>query len=410
MKGLRHVALLLDTSYQPGRSLLCGISRYSRLHRGWTLYVSLGHMEKSVPNPTSWRGRGIIAQIRSPGMERRIRETGLPFVASSLSHSESSRRGERVAEIRSDSEAIARFAAEHFIDRGLRSFGFCGFTGCFWSASREEAFARLLNRQAFHCSIHRIWLTDWMQQRNWIELWEKAEPALQQWLNSLPKPVGILACNDSCGREILQVCTTAGLAVPDDVSVVGVDNDELICSLSKPPLSSIALGFEKAGYEAAEILAQMMSRWPKGTRRVLVEPTQIVVRRSSDTFAHEDPVVARALRYIWDHVGDGIGVSDVVQGVNVSRRTLELRFRRGVGHSIFCEIQRCRLKCAEQFLLETDLPVYKVAVLAGFVSFKSFLRAFHQTEGMSPQEFRSHLRSRADEEYSQNGHKNGRRT
>jgi len=218
-----QVALLLETSTEYGRGLLRGIVRYSRLHGPWSLYVAPGHLEQALPKAKSWSGTGIIARIRSPEMVKLIRSTGLPFVASSLDESRSSGRGDKFGEIRTNSAAIARMAAAHLVDRSLRHFAFCGFVGCAWSLRREEAFSQYLKDQGFPCHTHRIELANWMQRPNWIETGEDEQPVLMDWLKSLPKPVGLMACNDTCGREVLQACAVAGLRVPDDVAVIGVD-------------------------------------------------------------------------------------------------------------------------------------------------------------------------------------------
>lgn len=383
-----QVALLLETSTEYGRGLLRGIVRYSRLQGPWSLYVAPGHLEQVLPRAKSWRGTGIIARIRSPEMAKLIRATGLPFVASSLDESRSSGRDDKFGEIRTNSVAIARMAAAHLVERSLRHFAFCGFVGSGWSLRREEAFARYLADLGFPCQTHRIELANWMQRPNWIETWEDEQPILVEWLKSLPKPVGLMACNDICGREVLQACAVAGLPVPDDVAVVGVDNDELMCELSNPPLSSVALDLEKAGYEAARLLDNLMSGHVTEGYVVEVEPVYVVTRQSTDIIAQRDPCVATALRFIKDHAGHGISVPDVVAHVGVSRRTLERRFLRSLGRSISSQITQHRLERAKRLLLETDLPSQRVATGAGFGSTKTFNRVFRRAVGVPPMRFR----------------------
>jgi len=382
------VALLLETATEYGRGLLRGIVRYSRLHGPWSLYVAPGHLEQALPKAKSWSGTGIIARIRSPEMAKLIRDTGLPFVASSLDESRLPGSGDKFGEIRTNSAAIARMAAAHLLDRSLRHFAFCGFVGCAWSLRRQEAFSRYLTDQGFHYQTHRIELANWMQRPNWIENWEHEQPILVDWLKSLPKPVGLMACNDICGREVLQACAAAGLRVPDDVAVVGVDNDELICELSSPPLCSVALDLEKAGYEAARLLDSLMSGHMTGGHVVQVEPLYVVTRQSSDVIAQDAPCIATALRFIKNHAGQAISVPDVVEQVGVSRRTLERRFFRALGRSISSEIAQCRVERAKRLLLETDLPSHRVATGAGFGSMKTFNRVFRRAAGVSPQRFR----------------------
>jgi LacI family transcriptional regulator len=279
-------------------------------------------------------------------------------------------------------------AATHLLDQSLRHFAFCGFHGCAWSACREEAFSRYLSDRGFQCQAHRMELGNWMNWPNWIEDWEYEQRILLDWLKSLPKPVGLMACNDICGRAVLQACAAAGLRVPDDVAVVGVDNDELMCELSNPPLSSIALDVEKAGYEAARLLDSLMSSHLAEERVVQVEPVYVVTRQSSEVMAPDEPSVASALQFIRNHAGQPIGVPHVVEQAGVSRRTLERRFSRALGRSISSEIMRCRLERAKRLLLETDLPSYRVAAGAGFGTIKTFNRIFRRAAGVSPRRFR----------------------
>jgi LacI family transcriptional regulator len=382
------VALLLETSAEYGRGLLRGILRFSRLHGPWSLHVAPGHLDQVLPRAKSWSGSGIIARIRSPEMEKVIRSTGLPFVASSLKGSRFPMGGSKFGEIRSDPEAIARMGAVHLFEAGLRRFAFCGFAGCTWSTLREKAFIKFSKDGGYSCSAHHIASANWLQQPNWIESWHHEQPILVKWLQSLTKPVGLMACNDACGREVLQACAAAGLRVPDEVAVIGVDNDEMMCELSNPPLSSLALDVERAGYDAARLLDRLMSGQSAGERVVWIKPTHVAVRRSTDVIAHEDSVVAKALRFIRDHGRRNLSVDNVTEEVGVSRRTLERRFFRATGRTVLAEITRCRLERAKQLLLETDLPSHKVAAEAGFGSLKSFHRTFSHKEGRTPMNFR----------------------
>lgn len=393
-----EVALLLETSTEYGRGLLRGVLRYSRLHGPWSLYVAPGHFDQPLPKARSWRGTGIIARIVSPEMEALIRSTRLPFVASSISESRPPAAADRFGEIRTDCEAIAKMGATHLMEAGLRRFAFCGFANCHWSAVREKAFVRFVKSAGYPCSTHHIAVASWMQRPRWIQSWQQEQPGTAQWLRSLPKPLGLMACNDVCGHEVLQACISAGLQVPEEVSVLGVDNDEMMCGLSHAPLSSVALNLEEAGYDAARLLDDLMNSRSAGGRVVWVKPTRVIVRRSSDVIAQEDLLVARALHFIREHARRAISVGDVTEGLHISRRTLERRFSRSVGRSILAEILRCHLLRAKQLLLETDLPSHKVAVEAGFGSLKSFNRNFARREAITPRAFRRHTRTAAGTE------------
>ncbi|MGE5325470.1 MAG: substrate-binding domain-containing protein [Deltaproteobacteria bacterium] len=383
-----QVALLLETSTEFGRGLLRGILRYSHLHGPWDLYVAPGHLNQALPKVTDWKGTGIIARMRSEEMGRLIRETGLPFVASSLRESGEPAYRSGYGEIRTDSEAIAQMAAEHLLQAGFRSFAFCGFANLNWSAQREKSIVQLLKERGYGCPTHRLAEANWMQRPNWIESWNHEQPILIKWLQSLPMPVGLMTCNDACGREVLQACAAAGLHVPDQVAVVGVDNDEMMCELSNPPLSSVALDLSKAGYEAAHLLDALMSGLPAKEKVVWVRPTRVAVRGSSDVVVQDDPVIARALQFIREHARENLGVGNIAEGTGVSRRTLERRFYRAIHRTVHSEIMRSHLDRAKQLLLETDLPCHRIAIEAGFGSLKTFNREFGRREGVTPQNFR----------------------
>lgn len=197
-----------------------------------------------------------------------------------------------------------------------------------------------------------------------------------------------MACNDDWAGKVLDACTLAGISVPDDVAVIGVDNDELVCELSTPPLSSVSLNLESAGYEAATLLDGLISGRIHGHHEVLVKPRWVVTRRSTDVVAQEDRNVAAALRFIRDHAGRPIQVPDVVAHSGLPRRSLERRFALAVGHSILEELARCRLDRARRLLLETDLSIERVALAAGFSAPKRMAHAFRQFEGMLPNHYR----------------------
>src|SRR6267378_947832 len=390
-----QVALLLETSTEYGRGLLRGILRYSRLHGPWCMYVAPRHLDQVLPEVDSWNGTGIIARIRSPQMEKQIRATGLPFVASQLGESSPPKAGKRFGEIETLSTAIAQMGMKHLLERGLRTFAFCGFMNCHWSSVREMEYARLLREKGFPCFTRHIHMASWTQQPHWLDTWRHEQPGMVSWLRTVSKPVGLMACNDVCGRQVLQACVTAGLRVPDDVAVVGVDNDDLICELSDPPLSSVGLDVERAGYESAQLLDGMMSGRIKEGYVVHVEPTHVVTRRSSDVIAQDDRLMVSALSFIRDHFAQGISVSDVAEEVGASRRTLERHFSMAIGRSILSEIARCRIERAKELLLETDVSCCRVASGVGFNSLKTFNRTFYRRETLTSQGFRKRARSTA---------------
>jgi LacI family transcriptional regulator len=389
MSKMPKVALLVETARGYGREVLHGIVRYARLHGPWAFYVTPGDFVQSLPQMEEWGGTGIIARVETPQVAKAILATRLPVVALDLSeaHLAPGSPWSRMSQLTSDSEGAVRLAVTHLLEKGLRHFGFVGIAGKIWSDRREHAFVGGMGEAgyealAYSCA-HRRRLP-----------WSREQAVMSRWLAGLPKPVGILACNDDRGREVLAACRQAKLRVPEDVAVIGIDNDQLLCDLSDPPLSSVALGAERAGFEAAALLDDLMAGRVKKPQRLVAAALGVVARRSTDALVYEDPEVAAALRFIHDRTGQPIRVYDVVAHLGDARRTLEIRFRQALGRSIHEEIQRTRLDRAKQLLLETDLPLPRVARACGFGTPSYLAAVFRRHLGVTPVKYRANNRNR----------------
>jgi len=389
LHGIPKVALLVETSLGYGRAFLRGVMRYARLHGPWGFYITPGDLRQVLPKMEEWGGTGIIARIETPQIAKDILASGLPVSALDLTQEQLAAGNplSRVSEVCPDSHQAGRLAADHLMERGFRHFAFLGAPGDPpWSTRRGEGFAARLGEAGYACATFPNPRA--ANRRGWAG----EQAALGQWLLGLSKPLGVMACDDDRGRQVLEACRATGLQVPEDAAVVGVDNDELLCELSDPPLSSVALNVERAGYEAAALLDGLMRGRIREPQRILVEPTYVVARRSTDVLAVDDRQVAKALRFIQDNAARPIGVMDVVDHVGVSRRALELRFQRILGRSMNREIQQARLERAKRLLTETDLSVAQVAPAAGFDSANYLSRLFHRALGMSPSAYRRRLR------------------
>lgn len=395
MAGTPRVALLVETSRGYGRALLRGIVRYSRLHGPWGFYLTPGDFAQVLPRMRSWGGTGIIARIETPEVARAILAAGLPTIALDLSDAQL-RAGQPLAaisEVASDSRAASRLAAEHLLERGFRHYAFVGVHGRVWSDRRQVGFAERVVEAGF---VPRTYPPPRAARDR---VWEREQPILARWLAALPRPIGLMACNDDRGREVLEACRAAGLRVPEDVAVVGMDNDELLCELADPPLSSVGLNAEAGGYRVAALLDRMMRAHARGRRparkpvRLLVEPLGVVTRRSTEIVALDDPEVAEALHYLHDHAAEPIGVADLVEHLMVSRRSLEIRFRKATGRTIHDELQRVRIERAKRLLRETDLPIARVASAAGFASPSYLAQVFRQSERVTPARYRRQVRT-----------------
>lgn len=387
MSEIPKVALLIETARGYGRGLLRGIVRYARLHGPWSFYVTPGDFEQAVPEMRQWGGTGVIARMENAKIGEAVLATGLPVIALDLSDLQLAPGSPlaELCEVRSDSRKAARMAAEHLLERGFMEFAFVGIPGRVWSRRREESFCERIREAGREPLVYP-------PPRKRDGEWGREQAIMAQWLRGLPKPVGIMACNDDRGRQVLEACRAAGIRVPEEAAVIGVDNDELLCELSDPPLSSVALNAERGGYEVAALLDQMMRGRVTKKQRILVEPQWVETRRSTDVMALDDRDVAAALRFIQDHAGSPIQVSDVVRSVALSRRTLEMRFRRLLGRSVHDEIERAHLERAKRLLTETDLNVPRVAEASGFASASYFGAVFRRRNGMTPAKFRARNR------------------
>jgi len=274
-------------------------------------------------------------------------------------------------------------AAEYLHNRGLRQFAYCGFDDMPWSRNRHKSFQQRIAEAGFE--IH-----SYSQPKSRIKrLWQNEQKFLADWLKSLPKPIGLMACNDDRGQDVLNACKVAGLDVPDDIAVLGVDNDELICDLSRPPLTSVALNTERAGYEAAELLDKLIKGDEKmANQTIMVRPTNVVTRQSTEILAIEDREVIRAVRYIRQHTKKAIQVTDVVGVTNLSRRVLEKRFRKVLSRSILKEIRRSRVNQIAGMLVETNQSILQIALASGFTDANHISRYFQREKGISPVAYR----------------------
>lgn len=374
-----RVALLIETSNGYARGLLEGVTAFLREHGPWSIYLSEHGRGDSVPHwLEGWQGDGILARIENRRIADAVAERGLPTVDLSAA-----RLLPEVPWAETDDAAIARLAFEHLFERGLRHLGFCGLSDYNWSALRCEHFGELAAKRECDCAIH---IARAPAGRAASESSDRAE--LTRWLKGLPKPAGVFACFDIRGRQVLDACRGAGLRVPDDVAVIGVDNDTVLCELSDPPLSSVEPDTARTGYIAAEMLDRMMGGRRIGPEAHLVPPTRVMARRSTDALAIDDPDVSAAIRFIRERACDGISVAQVLDEVPLSRRALETRFQRLLGRTPHNEIVRVQIERARQLLTETDLPLKAIATRLGLRHPEYLNVLFRRVEGQSPGAYR----------------------
>ena len=379
MRNRRSVSLLIETSNSYARGVLEGVVDFVRQHEGWSIY--LPEQERGGRPPawlSRWKGDGIIARIETDEIARAMRRTGLPVVDVSAA-----RHLPDIPWVETDDAAIARIAAEHLIERGFHNLAFCGDPAFNWSIWRKQHFERVAREAGCECYIHES-----IARPDESYSWNREKRGLINWLKRLPRPVEIMACYDIMAQKLLDVCRELDIAVPEEIAVLGVDNDRLLCDLADPPLSSVICNTRRTGYEAASLLDRMMSGEDVGPESILVKPLGIETRQSTDTLAIEDADIAAAVRFIRENAWNGINVGDVLREVPLSRRVLEHRFVRILGRTPHEEITRLRIARAKQLLTETDLPLTEIARRIGYRHDEYLSVAFKKSVGVPPRDFR----------------------
>ena len=384
-----HVAVCVDTSRSYGRGLLRGIADYVETFGRWSLYIdpqSAGRYAKGWLE--NWRGDGILAFIETAALADRFLRSGIPTVEL-FGH----RLDLRLPQVGNDDDAIGRLAAGHLLERRFRRFAYSGYPGEGWSDRRCRGFAGAVGRKGFPCD--RL---DCERRPPTPAAWERAQQALTAWLRGLARPLGLMACSDRHAQRVLDACRRAGLAVPEEVAVIGVDNDEETCRLSDPPLSSVIDDPRRVGFEAARLLDRLMAgkARPGGGKPVLVPPLGVATRRSTDVTAVEDRLVADAMRAIRQGACEGLKVTGLARACYVSRSVLYRRFEAALDRTPHEEILRVRLDRVKGLLAQTELTLEAIAALAGFDHSEYLSVAFKRETGVTPGKFRqdasSHVR------------------
>jgi LacI family transcriptional regulator len=389
MEARRRIALLVESSRAYGRNLLRGIAAYARAHGPWSFY----HEERAVRDPAprglaAWGAVGILARLETERQIQQVRSLGLPTVDLFGLH-----RLPKIPLVEPDQEAIALLAIEHFRQRGLTDLAYCGFPGLFFSDARERFFASHVTNLGLK---PHIFAAPPVPQRMDISVVEARSvqqvDRLAAWLRNLPKPTGVMACNDMRALEVMGVCAHIGIRIPGEIALLGVDNDEVQCELAEPPLTSIDPAAEQIGYRAAAILDGMLSGRAPPSQIVRLPPARIVERRSTDMLAVADPDVAAALHYIRGPSLKNLKVDDVARHVALSRSTLERRFRTHGIPSPAEEIARTRIERMKDLLRTTDLRLTGIAERLGFDHLETMCRLFKRHTGQTPGAYRRQAR------------------
>ena len=375
-----HVALIVETSIHYGRQILRGVTRYLQSHRPWSVFLEQRELWTSPPNwLRRWKGDGVICRKTTPQLAKMLAKAGIPLVDLN-----DCSRASGAPQIVADDIAIGVLAADHLLERGFTRFAFCGFHDQVWSNGRKKGFFQRLEGRGFAC---QLWESIWIGPQ--ARAWEREQGQIADWLKSLRRPIGLMACNDMRGQHVLDACQRLDFSVPEEIAVIGVDDDAVMCNLCRPPLSSVVPNAERVGYEAAAMLERLMSGEPPVKAPVLIEPLGVRTRQSSDVLAIDDPSVASALRFIRERAFNGCSMKDVIRHAAMSRSVLERKFREYLGHSPQAEIRSIQLKRVKELLAESDLPLNEIATLAGYAHPEYMSVVFKRTTGQTPGQFRA---------------------
>ncbi len=394
MRSSLKVALLIESSRAYGRGLLRGAAAYARSHGPWSIYQHERALGDAIPAWfEDWKGDGIIARVESRMLAEKIRKLGIPTVEL---------RGvyeiPNVPTIETNDLAVSRMGCDHLLELGFRRIAYCGFANANYSERRKQFVVDYLAESGI---IPEILDTPKIEATDTTSIEAEGllhERELGEWLITLDKPVGLIACNDVRARQVLTACRDYEILVPDEIAVIGIDNDELVCELADPPLSSVQNDTFQIGYQAAEQLELMMRGIPAPRKRILVNPIGVIARRSTDVLAVDDKEVAKAMRLIRDQTRSGISVNDIANELEISRSTLDRRFAKAIGRSPKSEINRVLINSVKQLLIDTDYKLPQIANMAGFEYTEYMCTLFKEKTGVTPGEYRRmHQVRRMDE-------------
>ncbi|GAB3010479.1 DNA-binding transcriptional regulator [uncultured Cyclobacterium sp.] len=377
------IILLLDFAEEYSKSLLKGISKYSAEQGPWSycrmpLYYRETIGIKGILDwAKDWGADGIIGQLYNEIDLDLLVDSKIPVVAQDFKE-----RFTEIPNITGAYHEAGEMGAAYFLKKGFKNFAFYGFNDIVWSRERAEGFEKKINAMGYKVNYfeHR-------KSRS-TDLWYYKSNSLSKWLLSLPKPIALMTCDDNQGLHITEACKQNKIRIPEEVAVLGVDNDEMLCELSDPPLSSIGLDIEKGGYDTAKLMEQMIQTSASNFYDIRVKPTQVITRQSTDIYATNDDHIASSLKYIHKNIEKNLQVEEVVKQVPLSRRSLEKRFLQITGYPIYKYIFNLRIEKFTQKLLETDQTVFEIAMDLGLNDSKNIARQFKQVKGCNPIEYR----------------------
>lgn len=380
MSNRPTIALLVETSTTWGSGIVRGISNYAIEKGGWNLYLEPRGRYEELELPPGWRGDGIIARVTTPAMAEQVIDWKLPAVdVSWFNFGEGA-----IARCTANTTQAGEAAAKHLLERGFRHFAYVA--ALHRPVSHDllmDSYQATIKAAGYQCSCYSN-----EEQVDHPKDWIASRRHLGEWLKELPKPCGLLAWNAIRGRQVVEACRNVDVNIPEQIAVIGGEEDELTCSISNPSLSTVDLNPLMVGYEAARLLDQMIQGVKVPETTVRTDIGGVMTRHSTDILAIEDRMLAEALRCIRDQAYEGVTITDILRDIPMARRQLELKCKKLLGRSPAAEIRRMRIQRAKQLLKDTDLSIPKVATASGFREPTTMSRTFRRELGETPSEFR----------------------
>ena len=380
---MKRLIILSDFTESFAHKLLKGIIEYSKGREPWAVcrmppsYKEKEGIQGVIEWALKWNADAIIGQFSQDDDISLFRKNGIIALAQDYEI-----RFDSIPNITSEYFLTGSIAADFFLGRGFRNFAFFGYANSVWSHERGEGFRERIVNAGYGNSFH-IW-----EKQSLKSIWHYDHEQISDWLRTLPLPLALFACDDTQANKILETCRIMKLSVPNDIAVLGVDNDEITCSLSYPSLSSIGLNIVKAGYDCAELIDRMKESPEYEFHDVVISPSSIITRQSTDVYSTDDPYTRTAISFIHDNIYRNINVEDVLAEVPISRRLLENRFRRVTNTSIYQYIKKMRIEKFAELLIESDEPISAIANRLDYPEHKNMSRIFKSVKGCTPEEFR----------------------
>ncbi|WP_277344368.1 DNA-binding transcriptional regulator [Psychromonas sp. SA13A] len=395
MKNNYRITLLFNANKAYDRQIIKGIGEYLQATQcDWDIFFEEDFCT-NLENIHDWIGDGIIADLDNPEIESLLSHLSIPVIGIGGSY-ENEKNYPDVPYIATDNVNLVNTAFHHLKDKGLEHFAFYGLpedNKTRWASEREKAFNHIVNREGYYSSVYR-------GHRTAPQTWQYDMNRLADWLQSLPTPIGIIAVTDARARHLLQLCDHLNLMVPDQIAIIGIDNEELTRYLTRVSLSSVGQACKSMGYSAAQLLHKHLvelespdvneAGQTKDVKypRILVPAVEVFERQSSDFQAIKDPYVIKAMHYIRNNAYNGIKVDQVLDSLRISRSNLEIRFKEERGHSVHQEIHNSKLKRACELLASTDISIADVPVLCGYPSLQYMYTVFKKDIGITPKDYR----------------------